>query len=290
MLSLKIFRQSRVLAALVVICFLGAQASAYAQAVANIPINSPYFLAVSQPFVPALLKGIKVDPNDPFKFSFVLDTGNSNLTPQQIKLEGEKLAKYFLAALAIPRKDMWVNLSPYEQYRIIPYSTGQTDLGETLLSQDYLLKQLAASLTYPETEAGKKYWDTINHPNALQGASEARDAAITADSSKQAVIASVGETRLPRNDAKAASTFQKVWIMPDYAQVYQEGDTAFITKARLKVMMEEDYVAQQISNLRGSSIESASNPGGWKSSQAFKTHILPLMLNTTPFLLSMLAV
>jgi len=32
-----------------------------------------------------------------------------------------------------------------------------------LLGEDYVLKQLAASLTYPETEVGKKYWDEINN-------------------------------------------------------------------------------------------------------------------------------
>jgi hypothetical protein len=36
---------------------------------------------------------------------------------KQLKQESDKLIKYFMATLAIPEKDLWVNLSPYEKDR-----------------------------------------------------------------------------------------------------------------------------------------------------------------------------
>ena len=72
-----------------------------------------------------------------------------------------KLIKYFLASLTIPEKDLWVNLSPYEKDRIIPQSFGLTEMGRDLLAEDYMLKQITASLIYPEDEIGKKFWKRI---------------------------------------------------------------------------------------------------------------------------------
>jgi hypothetical protein len=37
---------------------------------------------------------------------------------------------------------LWVNLSPYEDNRIMPEKLSQTTMGQDLLSMDYLLKQL----------------------------------------------------------------------------------------------------------------------------------------------------
>jgi len=247
------------LSAAIILCFLSSNLAAYSQAVKPIPAASPYFLTTSSNFEPALLKGMKVDPSDPLKFYFILDTGNSGkVTSQQIKTESEKLARYFLAAIAIPRKDLWVNLSPYEKERIIADTTAQTDLGETLLGQDYLLKRLAASLTYPETKAGKKYW------NDIQGRGGSRTA--------------------PTNN------YNKVWIMPDYAEVYQEGNGVFITKSRLKVLMEEDYLARghtEGGTLRALAIQKngvgarSPRPGRGNpaptNTDAFRQHILPLI-------------
>ena len=97
-------------------------------------------LKLSPAFNPPILKGIKVYPDNPFKFDFVLSQGDS--TPSTAKEEAAKLIKYFMAALTTPEKDLWVNLSPYEKDRIIPESFGQTEMGRDLLAQDYLLKQI----------------------------------------------------------------------------------------------------------------------------------------------------
>ena len=46
-----------------------------------------------------------------------------------------------------------------------------------------------------------------------------------------------GTTNVPVN------TFNKVWILPDQAQVFENGNAAYVTKSTLKVMLDEDYLA-----------------------------------------------
>src|SRR5476649_2370196 len=94
----------------------------------------------SPAFNPPILKGIKVHPDNPFRFDFILDQGDSSVIPakagihnqEQLKSESTRLIKYFLASLTIPEKDLWVNLSPYEKDRIIPNSFGLTEMGRDL--------------------------------------------------------------------------------------------------------------------------------------------------------------
>src|SRR5258708_1578402 len=132
-------------------------------------------VGLSPEYNPPILKGLKVHPNNPFRFEFILDQGDEynrhpdkfNRHPDPERSEGEgsqsdlkseatRLIKYFLASLTIPEKDLWVNLSPYEKNRIIPQSFGFTEMGRDLLAEDYMLKQITASLIYPEGETGKK--------------------------------------------------------------------------------------------------------------------------------------
>ena len=56
---------------------------------------------------------------------------------------------------------MIINLSPYEKDRIIPQRFGLTEMGRDLLAEDYMLKQITASLIYPEDAIGKKFWKRI---------------------------------------------------------------------------------------------------------------------------------
>ena len=109
-------------------------------------------------FNPPILKGIKVHPDNPFRFDFILDQGDGSVETAinpSLQEESTKLIKYFLASLTIPEKDLWVNLSPYEKDRIIPQSFGLTEMGRDLLAEDYMLKQITASLIYPEDKIGK---------------------------------------------------------------------------------------------------------------------------------------
>ncbi len=137
---------------------------ASAQLIPSVQISLPVpgtMVDVSRVYAPTLIKGLTVDQNDPFKFEFLMDTGDSELQGEALQAESYKMIKYFMASLATPEKDMWVNLSPYEKDRIIPNVFGQTEMGRDLLAQDYILKQLTATLMSPENEEGKKFWEKI---------------------------------------------------------------------------------------------------------------------------------
>jgi len=105
-------------------------------------------------FTPAVIKGINIHPENPLEFDFIVDKGDENLDGELLKKEAKKLVKYFLASLTVPKEEMWVNLSPYEEGRIISEKFGNTAMGRDLLAQDYMLKQLTASMTFPKESIG----------------------------------------------------------------------------------------------------------------------------------------
>ena len=112
-------------------------------------------------FVPVLLKGLVIHPNQPFNFDFIVDSGNDSTDKANIQEQSQRMIRYFLTALTIPAGDLWVNLSPYEKDRIITNELGHTDMGRDMLAQDYVLKQLTASLIYPEKDLGKEFWSRV---------------------------------------------------------------------------------------------------------------------------------
>lgn len=161
------------------------------------------------------LKGISIDPKDPFKIDFIVDTANQSLKEKLGQAQVNLLIKYFLSFLTLPEEDLWVNLSPYEKNRIIASGFETTNAGRDMLTQDYILKQLASSLTYPENETGKIFWKKVY------------------DRAKE----QYGSTDIPVN------TFNKVWVVPDRAVVYEGNGSAYISESRLKVLTEEDYLS-----------------------------------------------
>jgi len=206
--------------------------SIYAQTILDLP-QPGTMVSVSPSFEPALIRGLTVHQDNPFLFDFIVDpgqslsgviasegphAGHSQVAPKQsLKEQSDRMIKYFFAALTIPDKDIWVNLSPYEKDRMIPESLGVTAMGRDLLAQDYMLKQLTASLIYPQKALGKTFWNTVY--------SKAKEM--------------YGTTQIPVN------TFNKVWIVPQKAGVYEHNQTAFIVEGHLKVMLEEDYLSLQ---------------------------------------------
>ncbi len=190
----------------------------YAQSVSG---NMPWMpkpgviVRLSPEFKPAHLLGMTIHGDNALKFDFIVHRGDNPLTEDQKKEEYNKLIKYFLASLTIPDENQWVNLSPYEKNRIIKEDFGTTEMGRDLLAQDYVLKQITSSLIYPEDNLGKKFWDKV-YDRAWK---------------------EYGTTNVPVN------TFNKVWIIPDEAVVYESGNTAYVLRNHLKVMLEEDYVS-----------------------------------------------
>lgn len=188
----------------------------YAAGISMVP-DASRLVALSPRYMPAVLRGIKLYAQEPFKLTFAFDEGDSNLSQKELKEESALLIRYFLAALTMPEEDLWVNLSPYEKDRVVPGELGLTDMGQDMLAQDYALKQLSASVTYPESPFGAKFWDKVY--------AKAHEL--------------YGVTNIPMN------TFNKIWIVPDTAVIYEEGDKAVVGEAKLKVMMEADYRAMQ---------------------------------------------
>ncbi len=184
------------------------------QTILNLPIPGS-MVAVTNSFNPALIRGITLHPENPLEFDFIVDRGDNTLDGQELEDQALKMIKYFLATLTVPKEEIWVNLSPYEKDRIISDGFGDTEMGRDLLAQDYLLKQLTASLMYPEDELGEEFWKKI-----YKKAQE-----------------KFGTTEIPMN------TFNKVWIVPDKATVYEHENSVFVIDRHLKVMLEEDYVA-----------------------------------------------
>ncbi len=150
---------SRLISGLILLTFLTGQILTPSIVSAQVLPAPGTMLGLSAAYAPPVLLGLKVHPENPLLFDFIIDRGQSNLSDEEFKVETEKLVKFFFAALTIPDKEVWVNLSPNEKDRIIPDILGKTEMGRTMLEQDYMLKQLAASLTNPETTLGKTYWE-----------------------------------------------------------------------------------------------------------------------------------
>ena len=72
-------------------------------------------------------------------------------------------------------------------------------------------------MIYPEDEIGKKFWKRIYE-----------------EATKK-----FGTTNIPVN------TFNKVWIVPEKAVVYEnaKAGTAYVVESKLKVMLEQDYLS-----------------------------------------------
>ena len=166
-------------------------------------------LSLSNEYAPIMLRGIQIHPEDPFRFDFIIDEGDVHLSNEQLKQETSKLINYFLASLAIPEENLWVNLSPYEPDRVIDDQLGETDMGRDMLCQDYILKQLSSSLTHPDAELGQEYWNQISN----------LESPISIES----------------------TAFNKIWIKPDMAKIYEDHDKAFISQSLLKIESEYDY-------------------------------------------------
>lgn len=159
-------------------------------------------LKVSTSYDTALLYGIRLNPNDPLKIDFLFDSADEN----DLKTEDiERVISYFMTGLTVSDDDLWVNLSIYEEDRILADGIETTYLGRDFIEQDYLLKQISSSLTDPDTRLGKRYWD--------------------------------------KQDLELSTALNKIWIKSDSAQVSFFNTSACIDEASLKVLSEKDFLA-----------------------------------------------
>lgn len=212
--------QQKMAVLITVICFLFSTifpSMALAQVASGLLSLPPagQMVELTPEYSPVMIKGLQLVVDDPLNINFIIDSGSAALTPDELKIESQKLIKYFLASLTVSQDQMWVNLSPYEKNRIIPQEFGLTEMGQDLLAQDYMLKQLSASLMNPEQDLGEVFWANVR-----------------GQAQEQFGISDM-----------AVNTFNKIWIVPQRAQVLIHNNMVFVEDCYLRVMMEEDYLA-----------------------------------------------
>lgn len=211
------------------------------QTEASVPgLPEPAMLLKSQgEYSLPVLRGVKINYDNPLNLDFIIDSADKgNVDRAEIRC----LINYFYATLAVSNESLWVNLSPYEEERVLDDTLEQTELGRDLLAQDYILKQFAGSLTHPDTELGKKYWYEINNSSSVTHNFDTEG-------------------------------FSKIWIMPESAKINEANGMAWVSEASLTAQTEEDYLAMK-KNVVG---EGASRPEGAETAPL--QTILPTVIN-----------
>ena len=107
--------------------------------------------------------------------------------------------------LALDPGQFWVNLNPDTPETIVDEQFGSTDAGRVLLQADYDMKAAFAKLSNPDTELGKKHWDSLE--------------------------------RSP--DGGICYDWTRLWIEPQPAKVRTDGDQLYILDAPLQVQIEQ---------------------------------------------------
>ncbi|MBF0594579.1 MAG: hypothetical protein HQL22_06395 [Candidatus Omnitrophica bacterium] len=217
---LRRYSYRKIIAALVAVCFLLSTIAspAWSQTASLVP-------AAEIQYAPLLLRGLMIVPQTPFKIDFIIDQGSKPLSDSALRTESLAQVRYFLAALTMPKNDLWVNLSPYESDRIVPETLGNTALGRDLLDQDYVLKQLSAAMLHPDEVLGKQFWARVYHD----------------------LFKKFGTTDIP------IEMLNKVWIVPGDAEVYEDGGKVLVAGNSLKVELDVDYQARQAAGVANDS-------------------------------------
>ena len=165
-------------------------------------------------FRPAHLRYFSYEPKSD-NFQILLDKADEKgLSDIQVKDKADELMKYFRIGLSLPNDKFWVNLRPDAPEQIIDPELERTDIGKIMLEADLQLKKDTASLTSPQTKEGKEYWDKL-----YQKAGE---------------LFGTENITIP--------TITRPWIVPGEIIVRESGDSAYIYKAALKVMLEQDHL------------------------------------------------
>lgn len=215
---MRLFLRKLLIVILLGIFSLGAVVPVYSQGLASLP--SWQKGAIIPDYKPFLLKGLRYFPEDPYRFDFIVEPGDTLLSEDDLRNESSRLIKQFLTSLTIPVEDVWVNLSPLATEEVIPNQFGLTEMGRDLLLQDYELKQLSAMLMNPDQVIGKEFWSRVY----------AR------------IHETLGNTDIP------VDLFHKIWIVPEFADVQVRNNTVVVTKSRMKVMLAQDYKAQRFAD------------------------------------------
>jgi len=195
-------------------------------------------------FRPLHLRSISYDQLNN-RFNLLLDKGDI-VVPSEKEIEDttKDLLNYFFVGLALPNGSFWVNLRPDSPNDVIDPLLAETEVGRILLEADLQLKKDTADATDPATAEGRKYWNKL-----YQKAGE---------------IYGDQNVTIP--------TLTRPWIVPDEIIIRESTGSAYVYKATLKVMLEQDY-------LKGSSVYSFKDPKEKQlneyASQIIKEDIIP---------------
>ena len=148
-------------------------------------------------------------------FRLFLDKGSEkDLKDAELTVRTQEIFKYFLIGITLPNDAFWVNLKPDSEDRIIDKYLAKTDVGKIMLAADLQLKKDMAAFTSPQTPKGKEYWNKI--------------------------YKKAGE--LFGSENVTIPTLTRPWIVPNEVIIRYTGDSAYVYKATLKVMLEQDYL------------------------------------------------
>jgi len=165
-------------------------------------------------FRPLHLRYFSYDANSN-NFRIILDKGDlKDIQGQELKASAQELLNYFLIGISLPDESFWVNLRPDSPENIIDPYLAQTDVGKILLEADLQLKKDTAKFTSPETPEGKTYWTKL-----YQKAGE---------------LFGYENVTIP--------TLTRPWIVPDEVIIRTTQDSAYVYKATLKVLLEQDHL------------------------------------------------
>ncbi|HTY45226.1 MAG TPA: hypothetical protein VMD52_04475 [Patescibacteria group bacterium] len=171
-------------------------------------------IIVADKFRPLHLRALSYDSAHN-NFRLLLDKGDvKELKDDLVKDSTQKLMEYFFVGITLPNEAFWVNLRPDSENDIIDDELAKTDLGKVLLEADLQLKKDTARLTSPENPQGKLYWDKL-----YQKAEE---------------LLGQSDTNIP--------ALVRPWIVPGEVIIRESQSSAYVYKATLKVMLEEDYL------------------------------------------------
>lgn len=201
--------------------------------------------SLSDKFRPIHLRYFSYDSlNDSFKL--LVDKGDieKGLSPSKLsgsilkgtvpedtlKQETQILLSYFLVGVTLPDEMFWVNLRPDSEDQIIDQYLEKTDVGKIMLEADLQLKKDTALFTSPNTPEGREYWDRLyKKAEELYG-----------------------------YESVAIPTLTRPWIVPGEIIVRESKDSAYVYKATLKVMLEQDYLQASSSKLQALSLSQYS--------------------------------
>lgn len=177
---------------------------------------------VQDKFRPLHLRYFSYDSlNDNFKV--LLDKGDlKNFKTPELESLTKTLLNYFLIGVSLPDSMFWVNLRPDSEDQIIDQYLEKTDVGKIMLEADLQLKKDTAAMTSPATPEGKEYWDKLYK--------------------KAADLYGYDNVTIP--------TLTRPWIVPGEIIVRESKDSAYVYKATLKVMLEQDYLQAPSSGLQ----------------------------------------